>query len=50
MIYTVTFNPSIDYIVTVRDFMMGVVNRTSREIIFPGGISVLNAAEARVVS
>ena len=37
MIYTVTFNPSIDYIVTVRDFMMGVVNRTSREIIFPGG-------------
>jgi 1-phosphofructokinase len=37
MIYTVTFNPSLDYIVTVRDFMMGVVNRTSREIIFPGG-------------
>lgn len=37
MVYTVTFNPSIDYIVTVRDFMMGVVNRTSREVIFPGG-------------
>lgn len=37
MIYTVTFNPSLDYIVTVPDFMTGIVNRTSREIIFPGG-------------
>ena len=30
MIYTVTFNPSLDYIVTVDDFMTGVVNRTSK--------------------
>ena len=37
MIYTVTFNPSLDYIVTVENFAPGVVNRTSREIIFPGG-------------
>jgi 1-phosphofructokinase len=37
MIYTVTFNPSLDYIVTVRDFTMGVVNRTSAEAIYPGG-------------
>ncbi len=37
MIYTVTFNPSLDYIVTVNDFMTGIVNRTSKEIIFPGG-------------
>lgn len=37
MIYTVTFNPSLDYIVTVPDFMTGMVNRTSHEIIFPGG-------------
>ena len=37
MIYTVTFNPSLDYIVTVPDFTLGVVNRTAREIIFPGG-------------
>ena len=28
MIYTVTFNPSLDYIVTVPDFTLGVVNRT----------------------
>ena len=32
MIYTVTFNPSLDYIVTVNDFMTGIVNRTSKEI------------------
>lgn len=37
MIYTVTFNPSLDYIVTVEDFTAGVVNRTSKEIIYPGG-------------
>ena len=37
MIYTVTFNPSLDYIVTVKDFKTGVVNRTTEEIIFPGG-------------
>ena len=38
MIYTVTFNPSIDYIVNVDNFMTGVVNRTSKEIIFPGTV------------
>lgn len=37
MIYTLTFNPSLDYIVTVPDFNCGRVNRTSDEIIFPGG-------------
>lgn len=37
MIYTVTFNPSIDYIVTVKDFKLGLVNRTSEELMFPGG-------------
>jgi 1-phosphofructokinase len=37
MIYTVTFNPSIDYIVTVDDFKLGLVNRTSEELMFPGG-------------
>lgn len=37
MIYTLTFNPSLDYIVTVPKFTCGVVNRTSEEIIFPGG-------------
>ena len=37
MIYTVTFNPSLDYIVTVPHFTCGRVNRTSEERIFPGG-------------
>lgn len=37
MIYTVTFNPSLDYVVTVRDFTTGKVNRTEKEAIFPGG-------------
>lgn len=37
MIYTVTFNPSLDYIVGVDNFQTGKVNRTSEEIIFPGG-------------
>ena len=37
MIYTVTFNPSLDYIVTVPHFTCGMVNRTSEEKIFPGG-------------
>lgn len=37
MIYTVTFNPSLDYIVSVDDFKLGKVNRTNKEIMFPGG-------------
>lgn len=37
MIYTVTFNPSLDYIVLVEDFKLGEVNRTKEEIIYPGG-------------
>ena len=37
MIYTVTFNPSVDYIVKVEDFETGKVNRTVEERIFPGG-------------
>ena len=37
MIYTVTLNPSIDYIVSVPDFRLGATNRTSSEIIYPGG-------------
>ena len=37
MIYTVTFNPSLDYIVSVEDFQLGVTNRTVYEKILPGG-------------
>ena len=37
MIYTVTFNPSLDYIVSVDDFKLGLTNRTSSDLILPGG-------------
>ncbi len=37
MIYTVTFNPSLDYIVSVPDFKLGLTNRTDSELILPGG-------------
>ena len=37
MIYTVTFNPSLDYIVSVEDFKLGYTNRTASELILPGG-------------
>lgn len=37
MIYTVTFNPSLDYIVRVDDFRLGMVNRTTYENVLPGG-------------
>ena len=37
MIYTVTFNPSLDYIVSVENFQLGLTNRTSSEMLLPGG-------------
>ena len=37
MIYTVTFNPSLDYIVTVDDFRLGMTNRNTSELMLPGG-------------
>ena len=37
MIYTVTFNPSLDYIVSVEDFKTGTTTRTGSELILPGG-------------
>lgn len=37
MIYTVTFNPAIDYIVKVDNLTLGMVNRTAQEDIYYGG-------------
>lgn len=37
MVYTVTFNPALDYVVRVDGFRVGEVNRTSREEIQLGG-------------
>ena len=40
MIYTVTFNPSLDYVIQVDDLTLGNVNRTTKEAVFPGGKGV----------
>ena len=37
MIYTVTFNPSLDYVVHLPSFRSGRVNRTEGEELYPGG-------------
>ncbi len=37
MIYTITFNPSLDYVVTVPNFQVSYTNRCTEEEIFAGG-------------
>jgi 1-phosphofructokinase len=37
MIYTLTLNPSVDYIVQLESFQLGELNRTLSETKFPGG-------------
>lgn len=37
MVYTVTFNPSLDYIISLQGFQMGLTNRTREEQMLPGG-------------
>ena len=37
MIYTITFNPALDYIVKMDKFELGHVNRTTREDVYAGG-------------
>ena len=37
MIYTITFNPALDYVVKVDNLKLGEVNRTSKEEIYAGG-------------
>lgn len=37
MIFTVTLNPSLDYIVAAENFQLGRTNRTSSELLLPGG-------------
>lgn len=40
MIYTVTFSPTLDYVVNVESFRTGVINRTASEHVYPGGKGV----------
>ncbi len=37
MIYTLTCNPSLDYVVTLDTFQTGAINRSEKEAIYPGG-------------
>ena len=37
MIYTITFNPALDYIVKMDEFNLGHVNRSNNEFIYAGG-------------
>ena len=37
MIYTVTLNPSIDYVVETDKLKIGEVNRSNKEELYPGG-------------
>lgn len=37
MIYTITFNPALDYILQVDNFEIGKINRTKNEKILSGG-------------
>lgn len=37
MIYTVTFNPALDYIIKIQNFQAGEINRSEKEYILPGG-------------
>lgn len=37
MIYTVTFNPSLDYVVQTDALRTGQINRTTKENVYPGG-------------
>lgn len=37
MIYTVTFNPSLDYVIQVDKLVPGEINRTTHEAVYPGG-------------
>lgn len=37
MIYTITFNPALDYIIKMQSFQIGEINRSEKEYILPGG-------------
>ena len=37
MVYTVTFNPAIDYVVHTREMKLGGTNRSEREEMYFGG-------------
>ena len=51
MIYTVTLNPSIDYVMAVPDYISGATNRAQTTNAYPGGkgINVSRILEAIIL-
>lgn len=49
MIYTVTLNPCLDYLVAVPDFKTGRVNRAKYDHIFPGGKGINVSYELNIL-
>ena len=41
MIYTVTFNPALDYVIAVDHFAPGQINRTKEETMVCGGRALM---------
>lgn len=37
MVYTITFNPALDYVIETKEFQIGEINRSQKEYILPGG-------------
>ena len=37
LIYTITFNPALDYVIKLQNFQTGQINRSEKEYILPGG-------------
>lgn len=37
MIYTITFNPALDYVIETKELKKGEINRSQKEYIMPGG-------------
>lgn len=37
MIYTITFNPALDYVIEIQNLKVGKINKSQNEYIFPGG-------------
>ncbi len=37
MIYTITFNPALDYVIKMQNLKIGKINKSPKEYIYPGG-------------
>ncbi|WP_335872820.1 1-phosphofructokinase [Bacillus sp. 2205SS5-2] len=49
MIYTITLNPSLDYMMTIEDFEIGSLNRANDTDFYPGGKGIMVSRMLRVL-